>query len=233
MNEQQTLSKTAQKLVQDHLGLVEALAREIIVTLPPGVELAELVSLGRGGLINAATRYDPRRNVAFATYATYRIRGAILDGLRKNMPLQRPALQRLRYQERANELLEQHSEEPTKALEEEIAALEDMVADVTAVYLTSFDAAQEHGEEFAAEEPTPDERIRERQTFEQLRRARQTMDPKEEEFLRLHYDEDLPLSEIGKRLGISKAWASRLHTKAIRSLAEAFEAAAPPEEASL
>jgi RNA polymerase sigma factor for flagellar operon FliA len=75
--------------VEDHLPLVGAIARALSRGLPSTVEFDELINDGVLGLIDAARRYDPTRGAAFSTYAGYRIRGAILDGLRARDPLPR------------------------------------------------------------------------------------------------------------------------------------------------
>ena len=77
------------KLVTTHGALVRAIAVNIHSKLPVHVELCDLVQEGMRGLIDAAKRYDPRRGVAFTTYAKYRVRGAILDGLRQFDPASR------------------------------------------------------------------------------------------------------------------------------------------------
>jgi len=75
--------------VEPHLPLVAAIARAMGRRLPPTVEVDDLINDGVLGLMEALQRYDPQRRVGFATYAGHRIRGAILDGLRRRDPLPR------------------------------------------------------------------------------------------------------------------------------------------------
>lgn len=75
--------------VEPHLPLVAAIARAMGRRLPPTVEVDDLINDGVLGLMEALRRYDPQRRVGFATYAGHRIRGAILDGLRRRDPLPR------------------------------------------------------------------------------------------------------------------------------------------------
>lgn len=75
--------------VEPHLPLVAAIARAMGRRLPPTVEVDDLINDGVLGLMEALQRYDPHRRVGFATYAGHRIRGAILDGLRRRDPLPR------------------------------------------------------------------------------------------------------------------------------------------------
>ncbi len=70
------------QLVEQHLPLVQAIARKVKKTLGARIELDDLVAYGAKGLVEAAERYDARPGVAFTTFAYYRVRGAMFDGLR-------------------------------------------------------------------------------------------------------------------------------------------------------
>jgi RNA polymerase sigma factor FliA len=70
------------QLVEQHLQLVQAIARKVKKTLGTSIEYDDLVAYGSKGLVEAADRYDARPGVAFTTFAYYRIRGAMFDGLR-------------------------------------------------------------------------------------------------------------------------------------------------------
>lgn len=226
-----TLQGTARQLVESHLGLVESIARGIASDFPRANDLQELISLGRIGLVDAGTRYDPRHGASFSTYATYRIRGAIFDGMRKTMTISRRDWQKLQFQRRSSEYLESRSEEKTANPAAEADLLEEMVCDVTAVYLTSLDAMIEKGDDVAQEQTTPEEELSNAQLTQKLKAARQQLDPKENEFLRLCYEENLSLSEAGKRCGFTKGWASRLHARLMGELAQLL--GAPMSEVSL
>ena len=80
---------------EESLGLVEAIARQVKKIVGNAVELAELISFGREGLLEAARRFDPSRGVPFRAYASYRVRGAIFDGLRKLSRLSRRTHERI------------------------------------------------------------------------------------------------------------------------------------------
>jgi RNA polymerase sigma factor for flagellar operon FliA len=225
------LDEARRRLAEDHLGLVERLAQRIARDLPPEADLAEMVSAGREGLLDAARRYDPARGASFETYAYYRIRGAIFDGLRKMAYLSRQEYarhrQRLLYQERADQYLADRAEEPAGDAASEAAALEDIAADVAAIFVTSLEAALEEGAAVPpAEGESPEEAAAAREMNDRVRRARASLEPKEARLLELHYEGGLSLAEAARRMGISKPWASRLHARAIRSMAQLLGAAA-------
>ena len=91
------------QLVEQHLSLVQAIARKVKKTLGARIDYDDLVAYGSKGLVEAAERYDARPGVAFTTFAYYRIRGAMFDGLRTMGWYSRADYARYRAEERANE----------------------------------------------------------------------------------------------------------------------------------
>jgi RNA polymerase sigma factor for flagellar operon FliA len=108
-------------LVEDYLGLLRLVAGRCARSLDTRAELDDLIGWGAMGLIDAVEKFDPGRGVAFNTYATARIRGAILDGLRGIDPLPRLARQQARrYQSRRQRFIQARQRPPT---DEEMADL--------------------------------------------------------------------------------------------------------------
>src|SRR6185437_11474430 len=93
------------QLVLKHLSLVQAIARKVKKTLNASIEVDDLVGYGSKGLVEAAERFDARHGVAFTTFAYYRIRGSMYDGLRAMGWYSRADYTRYRAEERANEYL--------------------------------------------------------------------------------------------------------------------------------
>src|SRR5262245_37449565 len=79
----------------EHLPLVRHLVGKLVAELPTGVDIETLEAAGVLGLVEAATNYDPQREARFKTYAYLRVRGAVLDELRRNCPLPQPMLETL------------------------------------------------------------------------------------------------------------------------------------------
>src|SRR5690349_23757329 len=98
-------------LVDKHLSLVHGIARKVKRSVGASIELDDLIGYGSKGLVEAAERYDGRAGVAFTTFAYYRIRGAMYDGLRTMGWYSRSDYARYRAEERANELLRTHAEQ--------------------------------------------------------------------------------------------------------------------------
>ncbi|MBI5479208.1 MAG: sigma-70 family RNA polymerase sigma factor [Deltaproteobacteria bacterium] len=223
------------RLVEKHLGLVRAQASDIMQSagLPASIEFDDLVSFGTKGLIEAAQRFQPERGAAFATFAYYRVRGAIFDGLRSFGWVNRREYARLREQERVDAYLQSHSERTAGAgparLEDQVAARAEALGGAATVFVTSLEA--EARPDAADERPGADEVIALGELSETVRAALRELPPQERAIVEAFYFKDRNLQDAGRDLGVSKSWASRLHAAAIdklrRRLARADEAAPP------
>ena len=208
------------QLVEQHLGLVQAIARKLKKTLGTRIEFDDLVAYGSKGLVEAAERYDARPGVAFTTFAYYRIRGAMFDGLRTMGWYSRADYARYRAEERANEYLQSHADRPPEAgggshaadAAEALAAVAQVLSGIAAVHITSLEAASAVADEtFAA----PDAGIDLGRLGTRVRDAVTRLPEKERRLLELYYFEEKTLEEAGGALGLSKSWACRLHARAV------------------
>lgn len=212
------------------LDLVEAIARRIAREVGGRVELAELVSYGREGLLDAARRFDPTRGVPFRGYASFRVRGAILDGVRKSSRLPRRAHERLNGLLAANRTSEGAYEdvlaEPPpgataadaeRALAEHLAAM----ATAVAVGLLTQTGFGDEGERIPlAMEQNAEQALARAELLELVKSAIGELPEQEEALVRRHYLEGERFDHVAAELGLSKSWASRLHTRAIKRLSE-------------
>lgn len=222
---------TRDELVQRHIGLVHYLARRLHATLADDADLDELVSAGLGGLLSAAEGFDADRGLAFSTYAATRIRGAMLDELRRIDSLTRSARARARRLEHTRDSLAQalhrqpYVHELADALDTDVAGLlawERETLDRTPLSL-------DVGPSTRSDAPTREDRIpsidpdldleldRERER-ERLREALHSLDRDALEVLILSFFEDRTLREIAPRIGVTESGASRIRARALRQL---------------
>jgi RNA polymerase sigma factor for flagellar operon FliA len=218
------------KLVEQHLDLVQAIARKVKKSLGARIDFDDLVAYGSKGLVEAAERFDARPGVQFTTFAYYRIRGAMYDGLRTMGWYSRADYARYRAEERANEYLQSHADRPAAEGEaggasqtadqaEALAAVAQVLSGVAAVHITSLEAASSVADEtFAA----PDAAIDSSRLGSRARQAVTKLPEKERRLLELYYFEDKTLEEAGGALGLSKSWACRLHARAVDLLRQAL-----------
>ncbi len=212
------------QLIEQHRDYVRALAKQIARQLPPNADLEELIAAGQVGLVEAANRYDPAHGVAFQTFAYYRIRGAIFDGLRKMLWLPPSLYKKLRFQAGADQIArEQLGNAATdEAPEAQATRLAGTVKDLAAVYVLSLDAEVTETDPTAADEdPTAPAELSEEIT--RLRAAIDTLPERKQRVIRGYYLEGRKLTEIAVDLGVSRFQASRLHTEAVRELRRQLE----------
>ncbi|HEV3023784.1 MAG TPA: sigma-70 family RNA polymerase sigma factor, partial [Pirellulales bacterium] len=190
--------------------------------------LEDLVGYGQIGLAEAARDFDPGRGGQFTTYAYYRVRGAIFDGLGKMSWFDRADYARGRYAAMADEVLAlEGTEGPPASLDGEVRWLQEVSGTLSMVYLCS-QASEEQGEGAGAgsvvdrSTPSPPAMAIAKETAHKLRELIDALPADAATLIKAAYFEGLSLKAAGERLGISKAWASRLHAKALGQLARAL-----------
>jgi RNA polymerase sigma factor for flagellar operon FliA len=215
------------RLVEENLDLVRSIAGKVRRSLGRNLDLDELVAYGAKGLVEAASRFDSRQGVAFSTFAYYRIRGAMLDGLRSMGWYSRGDLARYRAEERANEYLRERAERESAApagqagnAVETLAEIAEILNGVATVHITSLEAAGGVTDERL---PPPDQQLERLHLQARARRAMEKLPEKERRLLQLHYFEDRNLEVASAELGLSKSWGSRLHARAVDRLRQVLE----------
>jgi RNA polymerase sigma factor for flagellar operon FliA len=212
------------------LDLVDALARRIAREIGPSADLEELKGFGREGLFDAARRFDPSRGVPFRGYASFRVRGAILDGVRSSARLPRRAHERLSGLMAAARVSEGSLEDafaapaPGATPGDAERALGDHLAAMATAVAVGLLATTGHGDANervpVSQSATPEEALAHAQLLDVVRRSIDELPREEAELVRRHYLEGERFDKVAAELGLSKSWASRLHTRAIKRLTQ-------------
>lgn len=223
-------SKTPHQLIAGCQGLVRSVAWTIHRKLPSHVDLDDLISYGQLGLAEAARDFDSERGAQFTTFAYYRIRGAILDGLAKMNWFNRADFHRGRYERLANEVLDTQSKDDSEAspITDDVRWFKGVTSALAVVYLCTHRDDDEQSMAGALADPhaqSPSSAVIQRETHQKLHEFIDALPAQSASLIRSTYFEGLTLKEAGERLGISKAWASRLHAKALGQLARALRLA--------
>lgn len=219
-------------LIKKYKPLVSYHVQRIGAGLPKNVSRDDLVSLGMMGLFDALNKFDINRDLKFDTYASFRVRGAIIDGLRKEDWLPRSAREKAKKMEVQVEYLEQKL--MRHATPEELA--EHMNLPVEEVYQT----VQEHffsnvlsineqqqdqedidGKAFVIRDDntrTPEQEVVRSELLRDLVENIQKLNEKEQLVLSLFYTEEMTLTEIGEMLNLSTSRISQIHSKALFKL---------------
>lgn len=215
-----------QELVEKYLPYAEALAKSVRHQLPYHVELDELLSLARLGLVDAAQRFDPTRGVSFKTYAYYRIRGTIYDGIRSMGPLSRGDVLKYKFQKSMEMYLQQEldgrsgreaAREPSG-----LGQIKQLLVVMTSIYMLSLDSGTPSGDIASPDDRTPEEQVEQGEALGLLRKHLKRLSEQEQQVLQLYYYENRTLDEIGQQLDLSKSWICRIHLRALQKLQKLF-----------
>ena len=216
-----------EQLIIEYAPLVKLVAGRLSMYLGHNVEYDDLVSYGIFGLIDAIDKFDLAKNVKFETYASLRIRGAILDQIRKMDWIPRTVRQRQRKMDEAIKQIEMRTgknatdEELARELgltEDELCNWQSQMKVTNVVSLNEF---EENGPEPVIDTSNkshfaqPEDVVEEAELKETLVAALDLLTEKERKVIELYYYEEMTLKEISKILEVSESRVSQLHTKGL------------------
>ena len=216
-----------EQLILAYAQLVKLVAGRLSMYLGHNVEYDDLVSYGIFGLIDAIDKFDLTKNVKFETYASLRIRGAILDQIRQMDWIPRTVRQRQRKIDEAIKAIEMRTGKT--ATDEEIAVelgvsedeLTNWQSQLKVTNVVSLSEFEETGQEPIMESVNknrfsqPEDVVAEKELKEKLIESLELLTEKERRVIELYYYEDLTLKEISLVLEVSESRVSQLHTKAL------------------
>lgn len=225
------------EIVKKYLPLVKYIASKIIIGKTKYVEFEDLVSYGMLGLMDAISKFDESKGMKFSTYASIRIKGAMIDELRRNSPIPKRSMDKLnRYNEAVETLQNKLLREPSnleiaKELEittEEVAQVENYVNYISMVSLDSLLFSEDDDVALLnsiedVNSPSPQKSLEEREMKEYLYKALEVLREKDKLILNLYYFEGLTLKQIGHVLEVSESRVCQLHSKAIMNLRNAIQ----------
>jgi RNA polymerase sigma factor FliA len=229
----QPLREDQQSRVIASRAFVEALARRMAASMPSGVDVGDLVQDGMIGLIDAVHRYDEDRGIRFETFAERRVRGAMIDALRRDawprgvrrmrreLEAAREALRASTGGEPSLADLAMHMGTDEERLGRTIVRINTIEATSAAAGGDSEDANLPPGCVPSAP-PSPDERYVWRERRERLRQAMSRLQARDRRLLSLYYFQDATMKQIGQALGVNESRISQLHARALTRLKEAL-----------
>ena len=224
------------------IPFVEQLARRVAATMPHSIDIGDLVQDGVIGLIDAAHRFDESRGIKFETFAERRIRGAMIDALRKDAWPRGVRRQRRELEAAREELRRELGCEPSLA---DLAAkmgsdekrLGRTIVRINAIESTSPMAKNETTDENSlpaalvpSEPEQPDTTYEREQTTLRIRAAIASLPPREQKVIGLYYYGEVTMKQIGAEIGVNESRVSQLHARAIRRLRDALGTLVPQPE---
>jgi RNA polymerase sigma factor for flagellar operon FliA len=227
------------------LPFVESLARRMASSMPHSIDIGDLVQDGVLGLIDAAHRFDEDRGIKFETFAERRVRGAMIDALRKDAWPRGIRRQRRELEAARETLRRELGHEPSLA---ELAArvgsdekrLGRTIVRINTIESTSPLACGDHVDESAlpaalipSEPDAPDSAYEKLETRARIRTAIQSLPWREQKVIGLYYYGDETMKQIGAEIGVNESRVSQLHARAVRRLREALVKMGPQQMAEM
>jgi RNA polymerase sigma factor for flagellar operon FliA len=226
------------------IPFVEQLARRVAATMPHSIDIGDLVQDGVIGLIDAARRFDEGRGIKFETFAERRIRGAMIDALRKDAWPRGVRRQRRELEAAREELRRELGCEPSLA---DLAAkvgsdekrLGRTIVRINAIESTSPLANNENLDESSlpqalipSEPEQPDTAYEKEETRQRVLAAIESLPPREQKVIGLYYYGEATMKQIGAEIGVNESRVSQLHARAIRRLRDALGTTVPAADAA-
>src|SRR5215213_5848638 len=235
---------------QDHrivagLPFVEALARRMAASMPNSIDIGDLVQDGVLGLIDAAKRFDEARGIKFETFAERRVRGAMIDALRKDAWPRGVRRQRRELEAAREQLRKELGSEPSMAdlaarMGSDEVRLSRTIVRINTIESTSplssgenVDGAQLPAALVPSEPVAPDKAFEQAEVRDRMRAAIASLPPRERKVVGLYYYGEATMKEIGAEIGVNESRVSQLHARAIQRLKKALGADCSMEEAAM
>jgi RNA polymerase sigma factor FliA len=220
---------TREKIITENASLVRFIAERIAIRLPPHISKEELISAGTMGLFDALNDYDLSQGTKFKTYATYRIKGAILDELRRLDWVPRSIRRDIKKIENAvaagwNNFGREPSDiEIADLMGIDIESYHKMLQKTHGINLVSLDDKKPDGtstlfNNLVSNTPSPFESLKKKELKQTLANTLKKLSKKEQLVMSLYYYDELTLKEIAEVLGLTESRISQIHSKAIISL---------------
>lgn len=218
-----------EQIAGKYIPLVKYIASRVIIGKNKHIEYEDLVSYGMIGLMDAIHKFDESRGMKFSTYASIRIKGAMIDELRRNSPISKGAIDKLnRYNEVTEYLQKKLLREPTdneiakelKISIGEVNEIENYINYISIVSLEDLIFSEDDDMPLMStivdeKSPSPEKTLEDKEELEYLAKALGNLNEKDKTVLSLYYYEGLTLKEIGKVLEVSESRVCQLHSRAI------------------
>ena len=224
------LEVSQQERVVAGLPFVESLARRMASTMPHSIDLGDLVQDGVLGLMDAAARFDEARGIKFETFAERRVRGAIIDALRRDAWPRGVRRIRRELEVAREQLRRELGAEPSMTdlakrvgidegqLERTIVRISTIESTSPLANLEASDSASLPAVLVPSEPTSPDRLFEQQETRDRVRAAMAQLPARERRILVLYYFAEATMKEIGRQIGVNESRVSQLHARAVQRL---------------
>lgn len=234
--QRQPLEESQRQRIAAGVPFVESLARRVAASMPHSIEINDLVQDGMLGLIDAACRFDDGRGIKFETFAERRVRGAMIDALRRDAWPRGVRRQRREIEAAREELRRELGAEPSLAdlaarVGSDEARLGRTILRINTIESTSPLSAGDHLDGASlppvlvpSEPESPHKAYETREVRDRVRAAIASLPPRERKVVAMYYYGDATMKQIGSAIGVNESRVSQLHARAMQRLRQALGA---------
>ncbi|MDP4091317.1 MAG: FliA/WhiG family RNA polymerase sigma factor [Bacillota bacterium] len=226
-----------EQLVKKYIPLVKYIASRVIIGKGRYIEYDDLIGYGMVGLMDAINKFDVTKGMKFSTYASIRIKGSMIDEIRRNSPISKGAMDKLNMYNDAVEFLqksflrEPNDNEIANHLglsKDEVSEIENYINYISQVSLEDMLYSEDDEMELKGtiedkNSPSPEKTLEEKEELEFLSKAIEALNEKDQLVLSLYYYEGMTLKDIGRVLQVSESRVCQLHSRAIVHLRKALK----------
>ena len=207
-----------------HASLVKRIAYHLLNRLPPTVQIDDLIQAGMVGLLEAASNFDPEMGASFETFAGIRIRGSMIDEIRRSDWTPRSVHRKFRSVSEAIRRIENETGEDARdvdvaaALGISLSEYHQILIDSSSARIYSIDSLEENAQDSSipsASGQTPEEAFSDDEYQRQLAESIRLLPDKEQLVMSLYYDDELNFREIGEILEVTESRICQLHGQAL------------------
>ena len=243
--EKQSRVVTQEDRIAASVPFVQALARRLAASMPNSIDIGDLVQDGMIGLIDAAHRFDEKRGIKFETFAERRVRGSMIDALRRGAWPRGIRRVRRELEAAREQLRHELGSEPSLAdlanhMGADEAHLRRTIIRINTIESTSPLAAIDSIDEASlppvlvpSEPPAPDKACELGEIQRRVRAAITALPPQERRVITLYYFGDVTMKKIGEEIGVNESRVSQLHARAVQRLRKLIGPDLAPEQLSV
>ena len=228
--QRQPVTEAQRDRITAAVPFVEALARRVASSMPNSIDMSDLVQDGMIGLIDAAHRFDESRGIKFETFAERRVRGAMIDALRRDAWPRGVRRMRRQLESAREDLRRELGHEPSMAdlaarVGSDEARLSRTIVRINTIESTSPMATADQADEgmlppvlLPSEPPSPDRAYERVEVQERVRAAMAQLPARERRIIGLYYFGEVTMKQIGAQIGVNESRVSQLHARAMQRL---------------
>lgn len=240
--QRQPVTEAQRDRITAAVPFVEALARRVASSMPNSIDMSDLVQDGMIGLIDAAHRFDESRGIKFETFAERRVRGAMIDALRRDAWPRGVRRMRRQLEAAREDLRRELGHEPSMAdlaarVGSDEARLSRTIVRINTIESTSPLATADQADEgmlppvlLPSEPPSPDRAYEQVEVQERVRAAMAQLPARERRIIGLYYFNEVTMKQIGAEIGVNESRVSQLHARAMQRLRKVLAPAAAAAE---